>query len=206
MLSVAGWLGNPARCTQHNGRWCCHQRPLCRAPPKRIWAVRSAPALTTSSAGAAAAGLAHFHGTFASASISALRGLLVRSAGPFRSTRSAMSVGLRLPPGLRVGAPARSWYPCPSPLRPCLRGTAHGRELAFQPLGCCPCLRARYDRVASGSGMLCGTPVPSANRPQSFLRGVASCARGALAGVSALAGGRFRRRSGPVLTRPTLSP
>ena len=70
---------------------------------RRTWAVRSAPALTTSSAGAAAAGLAHFHGTFASASISALPGLLVCSAGPFRSTRSALRVGLRLPPGRSGG-------------------------------------------------------------------------------------------------------
>lgn len=130
---------------------------------RRTWAVRSAPALTASSAGAAAAGLAHFHGTFAPSAISALPGLLVTSAGPFRSTVSAVRVGLRLPPGCRVGALARSWYPCPSPLRPCLRGTARGCELAFQPLGCCPCRAGPVQPVVSGQEVLCGTSIPSAS-------------------------------------------
>ena len=39
--------GGPPPATLHrNGGWCCHQPPLCRAPPKRMCAVRSAPALT----------------------------------------------------------------------------------------------------------------------------------------------------------------
>ncbi len=130
---------------------------------RRTWAVRSAPALTTSSAGAAAAGLAHFHGTFASGFISALPGLLVAGAGPFRSTRSALRVGLRLPPGLWVGALARSWYPCPSPRRSRLHGTRPGCGLAFQPLGCCPCRASPVQPVVSGQEVLCGTSIPSAS-------------------------------------------
>ena len=170
------------------------------------WAVRSAPALTTSSAGAAAAGLAHFHGTFASASISALPGLLVCSAGPFRSTRSALRVGLRLPPGLWVGALAHGWYPCPSPLRPCLRGTAHGCGLAFQPLGCCPCHCAQNIPVkVRPGGFGCGDALRNL-RSLRFRAWGCPRARGALAGVSAQAGGRFRRRFGLIFTSPTAAP
>ncbi len=139
---------------------------------RRTWAVRSAPALTASSAGAAAAGLAHFHGTFASASISALPGLLVCTAGPFRSTRSASA---RKACACRLVVLVGALAPSPSPWRPCLRGTAHGCGLAFQPLGCCPChcaqsIPVKVLPVASGAEMLCGTSVPSVSGP-----GVSPC-------------------------------
>jgi len=94
-----GWSEKVRHCRQagpEGPRWMQMQK--CRGSARG-----QPPALTTSSAGAAAAGLAHFHGTFASASISALPGLLVCSAGPFRSTRSALRVGLRLPPGRSGG-------------------------------------------------------------------------------------------------------
>ncbi len=105
---------------------------------RRTWAVRSAPALTASSAGAAAAGLAHFHGTFASGTISALPGLLAAAAGPFRSTPAAVHSAC-------AGCRACWWahwpwlvpLPIASPQPDCAAGLRVGP--AFRPLGCCPC-------------------------------------------------------------------
>jgi hypothetical protein len=105
-----------------------------------------------------------------------------------------------------VGALAHGWYPCPSPLRPCLRGTAHGCGLAFHPLGCCPCHCAQNIAVkARPGGFGCGDALRNL-RPLRFRAWGCPRARGALAGVSALAGGRFRRRSGLICISPALPP
>ena len=173
---------------------------------RRTWAVRSAPALTTSSAGAAAAGLAHFHGTFASASISALPGLLVCSAGPFRSTRSALRVGLRLPPGRSGGRIGPRLVSLSLALAALLARNRHGCGLAFHPLGCCPCHCAQSIPVkVRPGGFGCGDALRNL-RSLRFRAWGCPRARGALAGVSALAGGRFRRRSGLIFISPALPP
>jgi hypothetical protein len=114
--------------------------------------------------------------------------------------------GLRLLPGLWVGALAHGWYPCPSPLRPCLRGTAHGCGLAFHPLGCCPCHCAQSIAVKARPGGFGGGD--ALRNLRSLICRAWGCprARGALAGVSALAGGRFRRRLSLVFTSPPVSP
>ena len=105
-----------------------------------------------------------------------------------------------------VGALAHGWYPCPSPLRPCLRGTAHGCGLAFQPLGCCPCHCAQNIPVkVRPGGFGCGDALRNL-RSLRFRAWGCPRARGALAGVSALAGGRFRRRSGLIFISPALPP
>ena len=163
--------GTRARGPTQNGDWCCHQSPLCRAPPCGGYGrsgrrLRSQPrrlelrrlASRTSTA------LLHLHPSRPfRACLSAVPDLF---APPVRPCVSACACRLVV----LVGALAHGWYPCPSPLRPCLRGTAMAADwpsirlaaaLAIAPRA----YPLRFGPVASGAEMLCGTSVPSVSGP-----------------------------------------
>ena len=199
--------GTRARGATQNGDWCCHQSPLCRAPPcgghgRSGRRLRSQPrrlelrrlASRTSTA------LLHLHPSRPfRACLSEVPDLFAPPVQP-----CVLACACRLV--VLVGALAHGWYPCPSPLRPCLRGTAHGCGLAFQPLGCCPCHCAQNIPVkVRPGGFGCGDALRNL-RSLRFRAWGCPRARGALAGVSAQAGGRFRRRFGLIFTSPTAAP
>lgn len=185
---------------------CNQRRPLCRAPPCRGHGrsgrrLRSQPRRLELRRLASRTSTALLHLQSSRPFRACLPAVPDLFAPPVRPCVSACACRLVV----LVGALAHGWYPCPSPLRPCLRGTGHGCGLAFHPLGCCLCHCAQNITVKVRPGGFGGGDALQNLRSLRFRAWGCPRARGALAGVSAQAGGRFRRRSGLIFTSPPVS-